>query len=67
MVQQSNQYFLQSIEINDEVLPRESVTSVAYIEIAKLEAPLLLLNVRDVTGYHGSKSRGSDNGHPGRS
>ncbi|MBD2782204.1 tail length tape measure protein [Xenorhabdus szentirmaii] len=51
MVQQSNQYFLQSIEINGEVLPRESVTSVAYIEIAKLEAPLLLLNVRDVTGY----------------
>ncbi|MDC9615487.1 tail length tape measure protein [Xenorhabdus khoisanae] len=51
MVQQSNQFFLQTIEINGEVLPRESVTSVAYIEIAKLAAPLLLLNIRDVTGY----------------
>ncbi|MDC9590736.1 tail length tape measure protein [Xenorhabdus sp. XENO-10] len=46
-----NQYFLQSIEINGAILPRESVTSVAYIEIAKLEAPILLLNVRDMTGY----------------
>ncbi|PHM51587.1 tail length tape measure protein [Xenorhabdus hominickii] len=51
MVQQCHQYFLQAIEINGEVLPRESVTSVAYIEIARLEAPLLLLNVRDMTGY----------------
>ncbi|OKP01559.1 hypothetical protein [Xenorhabdus eapokensis] len=51
MAQQGNQYFLQSIEINGEVLPRESVISVAYIEMAKLEAPLLLLNIRDVTGY----------------
>ncbi|WP_143707608.1 hypothetical protein [Xenorhabdus szentirmaii] len=32
-------------------MPRESVTSVAYIENAQLAAPLLLLNVRDVTGY----------------
>lgn len=45
-----NQYFLQAIEINGTQLPRESVTSVAYIEITKLEAPLLLLNIRDVTG-----------------
>lgn len=45
-----NQYFLQTIEIDGTELPRESVTSVAYIEIAKLEAPLLLLNVRDMTG-----------------
>lgn len=51
MVQQCNQYFLQTIEINGEILPRESITSVAYIEIAKLEAPILLLNVRDMTGY----------------
>ncbi|EKN4689583.1 tail length tape measure protein [Yersinia ruckeri] len=45
-----NQYFLQTIEINGTELPRESVTSVAYIEITKLEAPLLLLNIRDMTG-----------------
>ncbi|WP_426575243.1 tail length tape measure protein (plasmid) [Xenorhabdus stockiae] len=51
MVQQGNQYFLQSVEINGQILPRESVTSVAYIEMTRLEAPLLLLNIRDVTGY----------------
>ena len=45
-----NQYFLQTIEVNGEKLPRESVTSVAYIEIANLESPLLLLNLRDMTG-----------------
>ncbi|MGL5103040.1 MAG: tail length tape measure protein [Plesiomonas sp.] len=50
MAKTQNQYFLQSIEINEKKIPRESIIKAAYIEATKLESPLLILNIRDMTG-----------------
>lgn len=48
--QQAYQYFLQSVTLNDKVLPRSWITSVIYIEKTRLTAPLLVLDVHDTDG-----------------
>ncbi len=47
---QLQQYFLQSVTLNDKAIPREWINATLYIEKTKLTGPLLRLEVRDATG-----------------
>lgn len=47
---QLQQYFLQSATLNDQIIPRDWINSVLYIEKTALTGPLLRLEVRDATG-----------------
>lgn len=47
---QLQQYFLQSATLNDQVIPRDWINSVLYIEKTELTGPVLRLEVRDATG-----------------
>ncbi|HDP7023433.1 TPA: tail length tape measure protein [Escherichia coli] len=50
MSQELQQYFLQSITINGNKVPREWIFTSVYVEKANLRAPLLKLEIHDITG-----------------
>lgn len=50
MAQELQQLFLQSATINGNKVPREWIYSTVYIEKTNLKAPLLKLEIRDMTG-----------------
>lgn len=47
---QKQQFFLQSVKLNDKEIPRSWITSVIYIEKTRLTAPLLELEIHDTNG-----------------
>ena len=50
MSQELQQYFLQSVTINDNKVPRDWIFAAVYVEKASLKAPLLKLEIHDITG-----------------
>ncbi len=50
MSQELQQYFLQSVTINGKKVPREWIFTAVYVEKANLRAPLLKLEIHDITG-----------------
>lgn len=50
MAQQLQQLFLQSVTLNGNSVPREWIFSSVYIEKATLKAPIIKLEIRDMTG-----------------
>ncbi|EBC2816830.1 tail length tape measure protein [Salmonella enterica] len=50
MSQELQQYFLQSVTINDNKVPRDWIFTAVYVEKASLKAPLLKLEIHDITG-----------------
>jgi len=50
MSQELQQYFLQSVTINGNKVPREWIFTAVYVEKANLRAPLLKLEIHDITG-----------------
>jgi len=48
--QELQQLFLQSVTLNDQLIPREWIIACVYIEKASLAGPLLKLEIRDMTG-----------------
>ncbi|MDP4423346.1 hypothetical protein QS100_19890, partial [Escherichia coli] len=50
MSQELQQYFLQSVTINGNKVPREWIFTSVYVEKANLRAPLLKLEIHDITG-----------------
>lgn len=50
MSQELQQYFLQSVTINDNKVPRDWIFTAVYVEKSSLKAPLLKLEIHDMTG-----------------
>lgn len=50
MAQELQQYFLQSVLINDNKVPRDWIFTAVYVEKTSLKAPLLKLEIHDATG-----------------